>query len=74
MNQTEYKLFERLKKLGEKKHGWTDKIIDTQAKKIIDEIAKTEFYKENPYFSKQLMIKYNFMNLTDELIKKERKD
>lgn len=73
MNQIEYKLFERLKKLGEKKHGWTDKVIDTKAKEIINEITKTEFYTESPYFSKQLMIKYNFLNLVDELVKKESK-
>lgn len=73
MKQTEHILFERLKKLGEKKHSWTDKIIDIKAKEIINEITKTEFYEESPYFSKQLMTKYNFLNLADELVKKESK-
>jgi hypothetical protein len=73
MNRTEFKLFESLKKLGDKKTGWSDPVIDQKAKNIIDKITQTKFYKSNPYFSKQLMTKYNFLDLTMELMKKECK-
>lgn len=67
MNQIEYKLFERLKILGDSKFGWEDKDIDLKAQKIINKIIQTKYYKKNPYFSRQLIIKYNFYNIVEKM-------
>jgi len=70
MNQKEYKLFERLKTLGDAKFGDSDKKIDKEARIVIEKIKQTNYYKQSPNFCRQLIIKYNFYNLIEDGILK----